>query len=115
MDQTDRAILFPAACLLCPRLVADRLRVADHTVRRFGSIRPEMEDDPVRLGRNRGNFLGLGLRHIENLDATSGDLALVVMIVLVPGFQRYMSARDGLGDKILDIREPRVGIGRFKQ
>jgi len=39
--------------------------MADHSVGRFGSIRPEMEDDPVRLGRNCGDFLGLGIRHIE--------------------------------------------------
>ena len=101
--------------LLLPMLVSDRCRVADHTVGRFGSIRPEMEDNPVCLGRNGGNFLGLGFRHIENLDAARGDLDFVVMIVLVPGFQRYLRTRDGLGDKILDIREPRVRIGRFKQ
>ena len=80
--------------LLLPMFVSDRLRVADHAVRRLGSIRPEVEDDPVCLGRNRGNFLGLGIRHIQNLDAPRGDLDLVVMIVLVPGFQRYMRARN---------------------
>jgi hypothetical protein len=35
-------------------LVSDRLRVADHTVRRFGSIRPEVKDDPIRLSRKSG-------------------------------------------------------------
>lgn len=76
--------------LLRPMLVADRLWVANYTVGRFGSIRPEVEDDPVRLSRNCGNFLGLGLRHIEHLDTTRGDLDLMVMVILVPGFQRDM-------------------------
>jgi hypothetical protein len=55
------------------------MQVANHSVRCFGSIRPEMEDDPNLLGRNPGNFLGLNLRHIENLNATGDDLDLVVM------------------------------------
>ncbi|MEP6934488.1 MAG: hypothetical protein ABI988_11170 [Nitrospirota bacterium] len=66
-----------------------------------------MRDDPVRPSRNSGNFLRLGFRHIENLDTTGGNIYLVVMLVLVPVFQRDFLPRDGLGYEILDIREPR--------
>ena len=80
--------------LLLPMLVADRRGMTHDSVWRFRSIRPKMEDYPVRLSRNCGDFLGLGVRHIENLEATRGDLDLVVMVVLVPCFQRYLRTRD---------------------
>ncbi len=53
-----------------------------------------MENDSVRLSRNRRHFLGLRIRHIQNLDAAGRNLDLMVMIVLVLGFQRHMGARD---------------------
>ena len=77
-------------------LVSDRLRVADHAGGRLGSIRPEMKDDPVCLSCHGGDFLRLRLRHIENLDTTRGDLDVMVMIILVPGFHRHMRARDAI-------------------
>jgi hypothetical protein len=62
-----------------------------------------MKDDPVGLSRSRSDFLRLRLRQIENLDATRGDLDLVVMVVLVPGFHRHMRACDRFGDKVLPL------------
>ncbi len=97
--------------LLRPMLVSDGLRVADHSVGCFGSIRPEVEDNPVRLSCHCRDFLGLGLRHIENLYTTCGNLNIMVMVILIPGFQRYFFTREGLGNEILDIRQPGIGIG----
>ena len=96
-------------------LVSDGLRVANYAGGRLGSVRPEMKDDPIRLSGHGGDFLRVRLRHIENLDTTCGNLDVMVMIILVPGFHRHMRARDRFGDEVFDIREPRVGISRFKQ
>jgi hypothetical protein len=74
-------------------LVSYRLRVAKYSVWCFGSIRPEIEDDPICLGRNRGNFHGLSLRHIENLNATDGDLDPVVMSTYSWSSRVYVRAR----------------------
>ena len=60
-------------------LVYDRMQVANHSVRCFGSIRPEMEDDPNLLGRNPGNFLGFESPAYRKPERDRDDLDLVVM------------------------------------
>ena len=75
----------------------------------LGSIRPQMEDDTVGLGRDGSNLLGLRIRHIQHLDAACRYFNLVVMIVLIPNLQRNVVTRYGFRYEILDVGQQALG------
>ena len=92
-------------------LVANRLRVPHLTIRRLRPVRPEVENDPICLSRNRCDFLRLRLGHVENLNPPRRDLYLMIMVILIPCLQRDMSSGNRLSDEIFDVRQQCVRIG----
>ena len=89
-------------------LMPHRLRMADFSCWRRSPLRPEMKNDAVCLGSCRGHFLRLIFRHIQHLYTPGRNFHLMVMVELVPDVERQF-ARNGLGDKIFDVRQDEAG------
>src|SRR5687768_7761820 len=81
---------FAVCWLLSAKFMPDRLWVANRAVWRLGPVRPEVENDPVGLGRYPGNLLCLRFWHVQDLHTTCRNLYFMIMIELVPDIQRYM-------------------------
>src|SRR4029453_12925529 len=97
---------------LLDRLMAHRRR--EHDLAR-GNLRthgPQMEQDPVRFGRDLRQRLRFLRRDIQDLHPPGRDFLLMVMEVLVPLLQRHVGAREFLVNEVFDFHQLGVGLGR---